>query len=165
MASTTINQSSNDTFPTKSNGTERTVGLGNVPADFGNATAVDITVDGSLTGFDNDTSCELAVFIETSGAVLLASDSGGFKQVQSRSSDGSFTTSALSFDTINTTADKADWDGAVLRYRQTITGVNMGADSVSYTTTTTTDLDITYDIAEVPSFIVAWASGSNRIIQ
>lgn len=165
MASTTINQAANDTFPAKSNGIERTVGLGNVPADFGNATAVDITVDGSLTGFDNDASCELDVWVETSGAVLLASDASSWKQVQSRSSNGSFTTSVLSFSTINTTANKADWDGALLRYRQTITGINMGADSVSYTTTTTTDLDITYDIAAAPSFLAAWAMGSNRIIQ
>lgn len=150
MALTAINQSANDTFPAKSNGVERTVGLGNVPADFGNATAVDITVDGSLTGFNNDESCELDVWVETPGGTLLASDASSWKQVQSRSSDGSFTTSALSFNTINTTADKADWDGALLRYRQTITGVNMGADSVSYTTTTTTDLDITYDVTSGP---------------
>ena len=102
MAVTTINQSANDTFPTKSNGTEQTVGLGNTPVDFDAPTAVTVTVDGSLVGYNNDGSIDLDVWIETAGAVLLASNSGGFLEVQNRTSDGAFTTAALTLNTVNT---------------------------------------------------------------
>lgn len=155
MAAAALFQSANDSFAAKDNGVERTVGLGNTPADFTTATAVTITVDGSLTGFNDDTSCELDAWVETSGGTLLASDASTWKQIQSRSSNGSFTTSALSFSTINTTATKTDWDGAVIRYRQSITGISMGPDSVAYTTTTTTQVDVTYTPAAVPDDLLA----------
>lgn len=144
MAVANLAQGANDTFPTKSNGTERTVALGNTPASFSTATAVSIDVEYSLAGYDNDDYIDLDVWIETSGAVLLASETSSWKKVDSRTSNtGTTTSGTLTFNTVNTTADKADWDGAVLRYRQTL-GANMGADSAAYTTTTNTQVDVTY---------------------
>ena len=150
MATTNLTQSTQIQFSTKDNGVELTSGLSNTAADFTTATAASIDVTYSMTGYNNDDFVDLDVWIETSGAVLLASAGGTWLNVDSRTSDtGTTSSGTLNFTTINTTASKADWDGAVVRYRQTL-GANMGADSVYYITTTASVATITYTPAAAP---------------
>jgi hypothetical protein len=150
MATATLDQQASATQAAKATNVYINTALSDTPADFGNLTAATVTVDGSMTGFNNDTSWELYITIwDSTGVTPYASEI----QVQSRSSDGSFTTSAigLTITAAGLAASKANWDAALIGMMQDVTGSSMGADSVVYETTTSTDLDITYDVAAAAS--------------
>jgi hypothetical protein len=164
MALATLTQAATATQAAKARGVYVNTALSDTPADFDALTAATVTVDGSMTGFSNDGSWELYITIwDSTGVTAYASQ----VQVQSRSSNGSFTTSAigLTITAAGLAASKANWDASLIGMMQDATGVSMGADSVVYETTTTTKLDITYDVAVTPTFLAAWAKNSNGIIQ
>ena len=157
MATAAVNVGS-VTFVAKDNGVERTAVVGTIPADFFNATNVTLSVVFSLAGYNNDTNIDLDVWIETSGGVKLASNSGSWRLLASRTSNATnLLLDFQSFNTINTTATKADWDGALIRYRQTIVA-DMGTDAAFYTTSGSS-ITLTYNPIDTTAPILTLPTG------
>lgn len=93
--------------------------LEDTPGDFDNMDTVSITVRCRTGNRVDDFLTLLSKIVAVDGTLLASGASAGNMQLLSFNGSSTMTTlSPISFPTINTTATKAQWDGAILQLRQ-----------------------------------------------
>jgi len=120
------------TFTTDTDAETLSRALDNVDADFLSMDTLTHSVEYSLTGANDDDVYDLSIRIVNGATILAAADSGGtFATVATGITTTTDTTStATSFAYVNTTASRADWDGASVELQQGHTK-NKGGDNVA----------------------------------
>lgn len=94
--------------------------LDDVDTDLLNMDTLTFNAEYSLTGANDDDTYSLRIRIVNGTTILAAADSGGtFQTVDSNiTSTTDITSGVVSFSYVNTTATKADWNGASVELQQ-----------------------------------------------
>lgn len=152
MPSTTLTGTTPVPFPDDVTSIQPTA-LSNVPTAFGNMAAVSFDIDWTFNGTYVNDSYVLAIRIMSGATVLAAGDAlGAFVTFANRGTDGVDSGNDVgSFPYVNTVANKATWDSAVVEIRQTYTA-NGAGDSCFYEVT---ELDFSIDYVNASVNIVA----------
>lgn len=103
--------------------------LDNTPADFATMDSLSWQVEYARANAGGDDQYDLAIRIVNGATILAAADSGGtFQTVATNITNTTDTTSSVTaFSYVNTTANKATWDGASIELQQVYTKTK-GAD-------------------------------------
>lgn len=137
-ASTALSDDSDTTFDGQNTNTSGTYQhgreLGNTPADFGNMNTLSVQLRRAWESAPSNStwdSLSARIMASNGSTVLAASTSGGAFQTVSSSitSTSPTNSSVIGFSFVNTSANKATWDGAIIQV-QWVRTRNKGGDSL-----------------------------------